>query len=60
MANCNDTLIKGMLPMPIKPLVLWLMALGYLHVAWGLHNQPLNYAVGIAPGSLVLSAQKLQ
>jgi len=31
---------------------------GYLHVAWGLHNQPLNYAVGIAPGSLVLSAQK--
>src|SRR5207248_1481575 len=31
---------------------------GYLHVAWGLHNQPLNYAMGIAPGSLVLSAQK--
>jgi hypothetical protein len=31
---------------------------GYLHVAWGLHNEPLNYAVGIAPGSLALSAKK--
>lgn len=28
---------------------------GYLHVAWGHHNQPLNYARGVAPGSLTLS-----
>ncbi|MEP6614056.1 MAG: BNR repeat-containing protein [Mucilaginibacter sp.] len=27
---------------------------GYLHVVWGHHNQPLNYAMGIAPGSLTL------
>jgi hypothetical protein len=27
-------------------------------VAWGHHNQPLNYATGIAPGSLSLSVQK--
>lgn len=31
---------------------------GYLHVAWGLHNQPLNYAVGTSPGSLKLSGKK--
>lgn len=31
---------------------------GYLHVAWGMHNQPLNYAVGLTPGSLVLSTPK--
>ena len=29
----------------------------YLHVVWGHHNQPLNYAVGVAPGSLTLSAK---
>ena len=28
---------------------------GYLHVAWGHHNQPLNYARGVAPGRLTLS-----
>lgn len=27
---------------------------GFIHVAWGQHNNPLNYAVGIAPGSLQL------
>jgi len=31
---------------------------GYLHVAWGHHNQTLNYAKSIKPGSLVLSAQQ--
>ena len=31
---------------------------GYLHVAWGHHNQPLNYAVSISPGSLTLSETK--
>ena len=31
---------------------------GYLHMAWGLHNQPLNYVTGIKPGSLTLSAPK--
>jgi hypothetical protein len=31
---------------------------GYLHVAWGHHNQALNYAKSIKPGSLVLSAQQ--
>jgi hypothetical protein len=31
---------------------------GYLHVTWGHHNQPLNYAVGISPGSLELSAKQ--
>lgn len=30
----------------------------YLHVAWGQHNNPLNYATGIAPGSLELSGKK--
>ena len=30
---------------------------GYLHVAWGHHNQPLNYAISLAPGSLNLSAK---
>jgi len=30
---------------------------GYLHVVWGHHNQPLNYAIGIAPGSLTMSAK---
>ncbi|MGF7037584.1 BNR repeat-containing protein [Mucilaginibacter lappiensis] len=29
---------------------------GYLHVAWGHHNQTLNYAKGVKPGSLLLSA----
>ncbi|WPV00843.1 BNR repeat-containing protein [Mucilaginibacter sp. cycad4] len=28
---------------------------GYLHVAWGHHNQALNYAKSIKPGSLILS-----
>jgi hypothetical protein len=31
---------------------------GYLHVAWGHHNQALNYAKSIKPGSLILSAQQ--
>lgn len=31
---------------------------GYLHMAWGLHNQPLNYVTGIKPGSLTLSTPK--
>lgn len=31
---------------------------GYLHVAWGHHNQTLNYAKSIKPESLVLSAQQ--
>jgi hypothetical protein len=31
---------------------------GYLHVTWGHHNQPLNYAMSISPGSLSLSAKK--
>jgi len=31
---------------------------GYLHVTWGHHNQPLNYAVGTSPGSLELSVKK--
>jgi hypothetical protein len=31
---------------------------GNLHVAWGHHNQALNYAKSIKPGSLVLSAQR--
>jgi hypothetical protein len=30
---------------------------GYLHIAWGHHNQPLNYARSISPGSLVLDAK---
>jgi hypothetical protein len=30
---------------------------GYLHVTWGQHNNPLNYAVSIAPGSLQLGAK---
>ena len=28
---------------------------GYVHVAWGQHNNSLNYAVGVSPGSLELS-----
>ncbi|HEY9195616.1 MAG TPA: BNR repeat-containing protein, partial [Mucilaginibacter sp.] len=31
---------------------------GYLHAAWGHHNQPLNYAISTGPGSLNLSASK--
>ncbi|WP_184542264.1 BNR repeat-containing protein [Mucilaginibacter sp. FT3.2] len=31
---------------------------GYLHMAWGLHNQPLNYVTSTGPGSLQLSAKK--
>lgn len=30
---------------------------GYLHVAWGQHNNPLNYAKSVAPGSLELTAK---
>ncbi|RKR84578.1 putative BNR repeat neuraminidase [Mucilaginibacter gracilis] len=30
---------------------------GYLHLAWGQHNNPLNYAKSIAPGSLNLTAK---
>jgi len=30
---------------------------GFLHVVWGHHNQPLNYAVGKAPGSLNLTGK---
>jgi len=29
--------------------------LGYIHVAWGHHNQPLNYAISNSPGSLEIS-----
>ena len=31
---------------------------GFLHITWGHHNQPLNYAVSIEAGSLQLSAKK--
>ncbi|MGZ3754416.1 MAG: BNR repeat-containing protein [Mucilaginibacter sp.] len=31
---------------------------GYLHIAWGHHNQPLNYAVSVEAGSLKLSSKK--
>jgi len=31
---------------------------GYVHVAWGHHNQPLNYAVSTQPNSLELSGKK--
>ncbi|QEM11342.1 BNR repeat-containing protein [Mucilaginibacter rubeus] len=31
---------------------------GYLHVAWGHHNQALNYAKSIKPGSLILTAKQ--
>jgi len=31
---------------------------GYLHVAWGHHNQPLNYAISTSPGSLSLLDKK--
>lgn len=30
---------------------------GYLHMAWGHHNQQLNYARSVSPGSLVLGAK---
>ncbi|MEO6524242.1 MAG: BNR repeat-containing protein [Mucilaginibacter sp.] len=30
---------------------------GYLHVVWGQHNNPLNYAKGLKPGSLELGAK---
>lgn len=30
---------------------------GYLHIAWGHHNQPLNYAVATSPGGLLLSGK---
>lgn len=30
---------------------------GYLHVAWGQHNNPLNYARSVKPGSLTLGAK---
>ncbi|QJD98413.1 neuraminidase [Mucilaginibacter robiniae] len=30
---------------------------GYLHVAWGQHNNPLNYARSVNPGSLTLTAK---
>lgn len=30
---------------------------GYLHIAWGQHNNKLNYAKSIAPGSLTLANQ---
>ncbi|MCC8408316.1 BNR repeat-containing protein [Mucilaginibacter sp. UR6-1] len=32
---------------------------GYLHVAWGLHNEPLNYCKSVKPGSLELSAKTI-
>lgn len=31
---------------------------GYLHVAWDHHGHPLNYAIGIEPGSLELSEKR--
>ncbi|MDT3404336.1 BNR repeat-containing protein [Mucilaginibacter terrae] len=31
---------------------------GYLHLAWGQHNNPLNYVKGIAPGSLKMSTRQ--
>ncbi|MES2277533.1 MAG: BNR repeat-containing protein [Bacteroidota bacterium] len=31
---------------------------GYLHVAWGQHNNPLNYAVSVQPGSLQLGEKQ--
>ncbi|MFD1257311.1 BNR repeat-containing protein [Mucilaginibacter terrae] len=30
---------------------------GYLHVAWGQHNNSLNYALSVKPGSLTLGAK---
>lgn len=31
---------------------------GILHIVWGQHNNPINYARSIAPGSLTLSAKE--
>jgi hypothetical protein len=31
---------------------------GYLHMAWGQHNNPLNYARSVSPGSLTLAAKQ--
>lgn len=41
-----------------KTISLMVDGAGYLHVSWGHHNQALNYAVSLAPGSLDLSAPK--
>lgn len=30
---------------------------GYLHLAWGMHNQSLNYSRSVRPGSLLLTGQ---
>lgn len=41
-----------------KSISLMVDGAGYLHVAWGQHNNPLNYAVGNKPGSLQLGPKQ--
>ncbi|HEY4326485.1 MAG TPA: BNR repeat-containing protein [Mucilaginibacter sp.] len=40
-----------------KDICIMMDGAGYLHVAWGHHNQPINYAIGKQPGSLDLSGK---
>lgn len=52
------TLYKGDATDAHKTISIMVDGAGYLHVSWGHHNHPLNYAIGISPGSLELSEKK--
>jgi len=49
------TVYKGDATDAHKDICIMVDGAGYLHVAWGHHNQPLNYALSKSPGSLELS-----
>ena len=50
----NRTPYKGDATDAHKSISIIVDGAGCLHVAWGQHNNPLNYAKSVAPGSLVL------
>jgi hypothetical protein len=53
----NRTLYKGDATDAHKSISIIADGAGYLHVAWGQHNNPLNYAKSLKPGSLALTSK---
>ncbi|WP_231464935.1 BNR repeat-containing protein [Pedobacter sp. Leaf132] len=52
---CQKTAYKGDATDAHKSISIAVDGSGYLHISWGQHNNQLNYAKSIAPGSLQLS-----
>lgn len=50
----NRTQYKGDATDAHKSISIMIDGAGYLHVVWGQHNTPINYAKSVSPGSLTL------